>query len=110
RRRQELVCCLKIRRRKAELAPPLGAANYSAVDKVMMPEQRAGFIDAAFRHEPPDARTAHDEVFVADGIDLLRAKAIARSQGAQHSERAGAIVAEQKVGAHPDLDDPEPFD
>ena len=75
-----------------------------------MAEQRARFVDPAFRHQPPDPRAADDEVLVADGIDLLGAEPVARAEAAQHGEGAGALVAEEEVGADPDFGDVQPLD
>ena len=75
-----------------------------------MAEQRARFVDPPFGDQPPHARAADDEVLVADGIDLLRAKAVARAEASQHREVAGAIVPEEKIRADPDLGDVQPLD
>ena len=75
-----------------------------------MPEQRAGLVHPALADQPPHARAADDEVLVADRVDLLGAEAVARAEAAQHGEGAGAIVAEQEVGADPHLDDVQPLD
>ena len=75
-----------------------------------MTEQRARLVDPAFGDQPADARAADDEVLVADRIDFLGAESVARAQAAQQREVAGAIVAEQKIRAHPHLRDVQPLD
>src|SRR5437764_738921 len=76
----------------------------------MMTKEGARLVDSPFRDEPSDARAADDELLVTDGIDLLRAKPVARAKAPQHGKVARAIVAEEKIRAHPDLSNVQPFD
>ena len=75
-----------------------------------MAEQRAGLVHAAFGHQPADARAADDELLVAHRIDLLGAEAVALPERPQQREVAAAVVAEQEVGADPDLRHAQPVD
>ena len=75
-----------------------------------MAEQRAGFVDAAFGDQAADARARDDEVLVADRIDLLGAEAVLRAERPQQREVAGAIAAEQEVGADPHFGHAQPVD
>ena len=75
-----------------------------------MAEQRARLVDAALGHQPADARARDDEILVADRIDLLGAEAVLRAERAQQREVAGAIAAEQEVGADPHFGDAQPVD
>ena len=107
-RRQELVLRLEIRGRKADGPAAAVAFHDGAVHIVLMPEQRPRLVDAALAEQPPNPRAADDEVLVADRIDLLGVEPVARAERPQQREIAGAIVAEQKVGADPDLGDAQP--
>src|SRR5690606_2971867 len=80
------------------------------VDEVVMPEQRAGFVDAPLRQQVPDARTRDDEVLVEDRIDLLDAKAAILAQCAQQRECPRATTTEQEVGPDPDFGGLQPVD
>ena len=82
-RRHELVLGAQIRRRKAQLAAPLLPLHHRAVQRVVMTEQRSRFVDPPFGNQPAHARAADDEVFVADGIDFLRAEPVSRAETAQ---------------------------
>ena len=84
--------------------------RHRAVDEVVVPEQAARLVDAALGDEPPDAGAADHEILVADRVDLLGSEPVTRAEAAQHRERAGTFVAEQEVGADPDLRHVQPFD
>src|SRR6266508_1793607 len=60
-RRQQLVLGAQIGRWKTERPTALIASCDGAVDEVLMPQQGAGLVDAAFADEAADACTAHDE-------------------------------------------------
>ena len=109
-RRQQLVVGAEVGRRKADGPAALVAPDDGAVDEVVVAEQRARLVHAPLADQPPDPRAADDEVLVADRIDLLGVEAVAAAERAQQREVAGAVVAEQKIGADPDLGDVQPVD
>ena len=108
--RDELVRGHDVRRRKPKLTAAACAPGDDTVDEVVMPEQGPRFIDSPFRHQPADSRAADDEVLVADGIDLLGAEPVARTEAAQHRERPGTFVAEEEIGSDPDFRHVQPLD
>ena len=73
-----------------------------------MAEQRARLVHAPLADEAPDARAAHHEVLVADGVDLLGLETVAPAEHPQHRKVARAVPAEQKVRAYPDFGDVQP--
>ncbi len=75
-----------------------------------MAEQRPGFVHAALRDQPPDSGAADHEVLVPDRIDLLGLEAVAGAERPQQREVAGAVVAEEEIGADPYLRDVQPVD
>src|SRR6266487_4244295 len=109
-RRQQLVVGAEVRRGKADGPPALVAQHHGAVEEVLMPEQRPGFIQTPFADEAPDPRAADDEILVADRIDFLRLEAVPAAKGPQPREIAGTIVSEKKIRAHPHFADAKPVD
>ena len=108
--RHELVLGAHVRGRKPDLPPAAGTTHDGAVDEEVVAEERRRLVDAALGDEPAHARAADDEVLVADRVNLLGAKAIARAERTQDREGAGAVVAEQEIGADPHFGDVQPFD
>ena len=109
-RGQQIVAGLEIGGRKAECPATRVAVDDPAVDEILVPQQRGGLVDAALPHQPPDASARHDEVLVADRIDLVHPETAILANGSQQRERAGSVAAEEKIGAHPDLGDMQPVD
>ena len=77
--------------------------HHRSVDRVLVPEQRAGFVDASLADEPADACAADDEVLVAHRIDLFGLERVAGAELPQQRKVPGAVVAEEKIGADPHL-------
>src|SRR5262245_22149645 len=87
-RRGQLVFGRQVRSWNPDLTSTSGALHDGAVDEIVMAEERTRLVHAALRDQPPDPRAADDEVFVAHGIDLLRAEPVARAERSKGAEVA----------------------
>src|SRR5688572_25457311 len=88
-RRNEVVLRAEVCCRKSKSLTALPSLNDRAINRVVVAKQRTRFVHAPFTDEPPYARTADDELLVANWIDLFRSEPVTCAQAAQHGKIAG---------------------
>src|SRR4030095_10817808 len=81
-RRNQLVVGLQVGSGKSDLAATLASGHDNAIDEIRMAKDGAGFVNATFRHEPPDSCAAHHEVLVAYRVDLVSPETVVLAKGA----------------------------